>query len=84
MDVLVKDGITCIWEKRPGADLDKRGLLVLDSFRGHLTENVREKLCASDTDLAVIPRGMTGTLQPLDVSENRPFRAHFAAPTRNG
>lgn len=76
-DDLVKDWLKCVWEKRPGADLGARSLLVLDSFRGHLTENVREQLRASETDLAVIPGGMTGMLQPLDVSVNRPFKCGF-------
>lgn len=76
-DELVRDWLACVWEKRPGANLDTRSLLVLDSFRGHLTESVRQQLRASDTDLAVIPGGMTGMLQPLDVSVNRPFKCGF-------
>jgi hypothetical protein len=30
-----------IWDKRPGALLKKRGMLVLNSSKGHLTKKVR-------------------------------------------
>ncbi|PSN47047.1 hypothetical protein C0J52_09369 [Blattella germanica] len=52
-------------------------MLVLDSFRGHLTENVKLKLRQENCDMVVIPGGMTGMLQPLDVSINRPFKTHL-------
>jgi hypothetical protein len=53
----------------------KRGMLVLDSFKGHLTEKV--KTVASNllnTDLVIIPGGMTSQLQVLDVVVNIPFK----------
>jgi hypothetical protein len=40
-------------------------MLVLDSFRGHMTERVKAKV-NKDGDLIVIPGGMTKLLQPLD------------------
>ncbi|PSN51250.1 Pogo transposable element with KRAB domain protein [Blattella germanica] len=62
-----------------------KSMLVLDSFRGHLTENVKLKLRQENCDMVVIPGcdmvvipgGMTGMLQPLDVSFNRPFKTHL-------
>ncbi|XP_077484191.1 zwilch kinetochore protein isoform X3 [Amblyomma americanum] len=76
-DELVLGWVKSVWEKRPGAMLARRSLLVLDSFRGHLTGRVRERLRGIRTDMAVIPGGFTGMLQPLDVSVNRPFKVEF-------
>lgn len=76
-DALMSDWIRTVWNKRPGAMLAKKSLLVLDSFRGHLTQKVKEELRESRTDMAVIPGGLTGMLQPLDVSVNRPFKVAF-------
>lgn len=42
--------------ERPGANLDTRSLLALDSCRGHLTETVWQQLHTHETDLAIIPR----------------------------
>jgi hypothetical protein len=46
--------------RRPDALLKKRGMLVLDAFKGHLTKKV--KTAASNLlnmDLVIIPGGMT-------------------------
>ena len=43
-----------------------------DSFRAHLSDNVKRVL--KSTDVAVIPGGMTSLLQPLDVGVNKPFK----------
>ena len=52
-------------------------MLVLDSFRGHLTDSVKGKCRKEKCDMVVIPGGMMGMLQPLDVSINRPFKANL-------
>jgi hypothetical protein len=73
-----------VWHRRPGALLKKRGMLVLDAFRGHLTEKV--KTIASDllnTDLVIIPRGMTSQLQVLDVVVNH-SKIDYVACMGNG
>jgi hypothetical protein len=52
-----------VWHRRPGALLKKRGMLVLDAFKCHLTEKV--KTVASNllnTDLVITPGGMTSQL----------------------
>ncbi|KAK8758329.1 hypothetical protein V5799_004041 [Amblyomma americanum] len=76
-DELVLDWVKSVWEKRPGAMPARRSLLVLDSFRGHLTGRVKERLRGIRTDMAVIPGGLNGMLQPLDVSVKRPFKVEF-------
>lgn len=70
---LMVDWIKTVWGRRPGGLLYP-SMLVLDSFRGHLVERVREKFRELRTDIAVIPGGLTSVLQPLDVSLNKPFK----------
>ena len=54
--------------------MKKKAILVMDAFRGHLHESVRKQLEIVNTDIAVIPGGLTGILQPLDVGINKPFK----------
>lgn len=65
-----------VWLLRPGASLKDHipNLLVLDSFRGHLTDKVKAELRKEHTDMLVIPGGLTGQLQPLNVGVNKPFK----------
>ena len=73
---LVKDWLRTVWAKVGGL-MRKRNLLVWDSFRAHLCQNVKRVLRDSKTDVAVIPGGMTSILQPLDVGVNKPFKHHL-------
>jgi hypothetical protein len=60
-------------------------MLVLDAFKGHLTEKV--KAVASNllnTDLVIIPGGMTSQLQVFDVVVNKPFKDKYVACMGNG
>lgn len=76
-NALVLDWVKCVWERRPGALLKLKNMLVLDSFRGHMTDDVKKKLQEGKTEQVCIPGGMTSLLQPLDVCINRPFKAHL-------
>ena len=49
-------------------------MLVLDAFKGHVTDSVKDQLCKMKTELVVIPGGMTSVLQPMDISINKPFK----------
>ncbi|CAI7926935.1 unnamed protein product [Closterium sp. NIES-54] len=53
----------------------KSSMLVLDSYRGHLTEEVKEKLREMNCVPAIIPSGCTAEVQPLDVCVNKSFKA---------
>ena len=46
-------------------------MFVYDSFRDYLEKSVKEKV---GIDLAVIPDGLAGICQPLDVAINKPFK----------
>jgi hypothetical protein len=48
-------------------------MFVLDAFKGHLTDSVKNQLRKMKTELVVIPGGMTSVLQPMDISINKPF-----------
>ena len=66
-----------VWSKRTNDDslLNPRSLLVLDSFRGHLVDSVKQKFNEAVTNMAVIPGGLTSKLQPLDVAMNKSFKS---------
>lgn len=76
---LVADWIDHVWRKRPGGSLGLRAMLVLDAFRCHLDQRIKDKLAACNTDLVVIPGGMTSQLQPLDVCLNKPVKDRIRA-----
>ena len=59
--------------RRPRAFLNQPSMLVLDAFKGHLTDSVKNQLRKMKTKL-VIPCGMTSVLQPMDLSINKPFK----------
>jgi DDE superfamily endonuclease len=74
---MVKEWVRLVWQRRPGALLRLPSLLVLDAYAGHRTDDAKRLLQADNTDLAIIPGGMTSILQPLDVSINKPFKDRF-------
>ena len=63
-----------VWRCRIGGLSRRRSLLVLDAFETHKTEQVKRLLKSENTDLAIIPCGLTSVLQPLDVCLNKPFK----------
>ena len=72
-EALVKDWLNSVWAK-VGSLAKRKSLLVWDSFRGHISNAVKNKLNYLNTVPAVIPGGMTSILQPLDVCVNKPFK----------
>ena len=48
-------------------------MLVYDSFEAHVTDTMKVPFKRENTDLAVILGELTSSLQPLDVSLNKPF-----------
>jgi hypothetical protein len=53
-------------------------MAVLDVFKGHLVPEIKAAITGSsmNTDIVVIPEGMTSQLQVLDVMVNKPFKDH--------
>jgi hypothetical protein len=50
-------------------------MLILDSFCGYTTEEVKNILKSSNTGQVIISGGLTSMLQLLDVCINWPFKA---------
>ena len=63
-----------VWTRRPGGLARRKSLLVMDSFEGHKTDSVKKRCNEENTDIAIIPGGLTSVLQPLDVCLNKPFK----------
>ena len=57
----------------------QQALLVWDTFKGHLTDELESELRKSNIITAVIPGGCTSKIQPFDVCINRPFKNNFHA-----
>ena len=55
----------------------KKNVLILDSFRGHLTDGIGVACTETNTLRAVIPGGLTSHIQPLDLTVNRSFKSHL-------
>ena len=53
---------------------DTASLLVLDCFKGHTTDAVKETLEKMNTKAPIIPGGCISKVQPLDVCVNKPFK----------
>ena len=58
----------------PQGSRNEQSLLVWDSFRAHLTDEVKADLNWRKIDVAVIPGGLTPVLQPLDRCLKKPFK----------
>ena len=63
-----------VWKKRPGGLMKTKSLLVWDMFKAHVTEKSKDHVKRTNTDLAVIPGGLTSVVKPLDVRLNKPFK----------
>ncbi|PFX12576.1 Pogo transposable element with KRAB domain [Stylophora pistillata] len=62
-----------LWRKSK-ENLKKMPRLKRANREAHVTERVKTALTRENTNLAVIPGGLTSILQPLDVSLNKPFK----------
>ena len=71
---LTKDWLRQVWCRGP---TQQRRMLVLDAFRCHRMPCIKAILDDNATDLVIIPGGMTGQLQVMDVSCNRSFKQHL-------
>lgn len=56
----------------------RHALLVFDTFKGHLKEEVLAKLTENNISYVIIPGGCTSKIQPLDdVCLNKPFKTYL-------
>ncbi len=68
------DWLENVWGRRPRALLNLPSMLC----RGHVTDEIKNKIHRLKSELVIIPVGMTLVLQPLDVSVNKPFKARLS------
>ena len=75
----MNEELTKDWVKRVWGSLNfGRRLLVWDANKCHLTAGVRSCVDKqTNTDVSIIPGGLTSHLQPADVSWNKPFKTAY-------
>jgi len=71
---LMLEWLKIVWSHRPGASLNQLSMLVLDAFKEHVTDSIKDQLRKMKTELVFIPGGIISVLQPMDVSINKPFK----------
>lgn len=77
---MMKEWLRQVYVRRPGGFFHTSpSLLICDSMRAHLTDDVKQKVKQMNATLAVIPGGLTKELQPLDIGVNRPFKVRLRA-----
>jgi hypothetical protein len=71
---LMLEWLKIVWSHRLGTFLNQPSMLVLDAFRRHVTDSIKDQLCKMKTELVIIPSGMTSVLQPMNISINKPIK----------
>ncbi|KAF4093698.1 hypothetical protein AMELA_G00004910 [Ameiurus melas] len=69
-----------VYVRRPdGFSHKSPSLLICDSIRAHLTDTVKTQVKQTNSELAIIPGGLTKELQPLDIGVTRSFKVKLRA-----
>lgn len=75
---MMKKWLSKCYVRRPdGFFKQAKAMLVMDSMRAHITDEVKDAIKALNTLPVIIPGGMTKLLQPLDISVNKAFKGHL-------
>lgn len=75
---MMKKWLTKCYNRRPDGFFKKsKAMLVMDSMRAHITDQIKEEIKKLNTIPVIIPGGMTKLLQPLDISVNKSFKGHL-------
>lgn len=61
-------------KQRMGLPEDQRGLVILDVYKAHRTQDVLEEFNPNGFKLEFVPANCTSKLQPLDLRVNGPFK----------
>ena len=76
----MNEELTKDWVKRAWGSLSfNRRLLVWDAYRCHIMATVRSVVKQTNTDMSIIPGGLTSQLQPADLCWNKPFKEAYKA-----
>ena len=72
---MMNDWLREIYVKRPDGFFHiSPALLIYDSMHAHLTNTVKAQVKKTNSELAIIPGGLTKELQPLDIGVNQSFK----------
>jgi hypothetical protein len=71
---LMEVWLGCVWEYWAGVLSRVWSMLAMDTFCGHLSVRIKNRLRHKNTNLVIIPSGMRSQLEPLDVLVNKPFK----------
>lgn len=80
---VMKLWIAKCYRARPGGFFSPASLLIFDSMAAHKETEVQATVNAAGAHIAVIPGGLTGKLQPLDIAVNHPFKTYIRAEWDN-
>eukprot|EP00072_Mus_musculus_P066083 XP_017167846.1 PREDICTED: pogo transposable element with KRAB domain isoform X1 [Mus musculus] len=80
---LMQDWLEVVWRRRTGAVPRQRGMLILNGFRCHATDSVKSSMENMNTDMVIIPGGLTSQLQVLDVVVYKPLNDSVRAQYSN-
>lgn len=72
---LMLDWYKTVWCSRPGAELNPRAMLTLDSSMSHLL--TEDWLTGGNTDLVMVPNGTASLPQPVNIYINTAFKERF-------
>ena len=75
----INEKLTNDWVKRVwGVFSFEKRLLVWDAYKCHLLESVKHEVQrATNTDIVMIPGGLTSLVQPAHVCWNKPFKEAY-------
>jgi hypothetical protein len=74
---LMDDGVKNVWERSHGSLRNLPNMLVLESFLGHLSEELKAELERRNCNVVVIPCCITSQLQSINVSVNKQFKDYL-------
>lgn len=80
---LMQDWLEVVWKRRTGAVPKQRGMLILNGFRCHATDSVKSSMESMNTDMVIIPGGLTSQLQVLDMVVYKPLNDSVRAQYYN-
>ena len=75
----MNENLTKDWVKHCWGTLNfGKRLLIWDAYKCHMTDSVKNAVKnVTNSDMSIIPGGLTGYIQPADLCWNKPFKAAY-------
>ena len=71
---IIKEWLQKVWLNLMNLKSDQKQFLVLDKFAVHKQDTIKNVLRGETSEVAYIPAGCTGLLQPVDAHCNKPLK----------